>query len=298
VGNTFVGQSPDFSGAGNGIGSTGSPLTSQWSVGQVPIGGSVVYQPVQDTSILDRYLSSFFRWAARTIPAGVVDDKLVKSNLPIPALPKTFADGAPGSLATAAKQTIGWEHLLGINANPVTPQEMDAARQSLKGYQDYVKNRFNAPRISVGQVGGPLSTLKQLFLNNFKGMATALEQGKYLTAASSILGQGLFALGIGRETWQGYQRAAMDEQSQGGDAFSTMAKTAGAFVKATAKAGVAWEIGNIGFRVGSVLAGPWGALAGTVGGIALGALGSVATKITLDGADHLAFGDPRDYGIS
>jgi hypothetical protein len=251
----------------------------------------------QQASVPEKWASGATRWLGR-VWAGQTGDtfvgKLAESGK-IPPTPKIqLKEPAIKPLGLMAKGSLGWEHLLGWNTQTPDPKTAAYAKRNWANYRRYVSKRFNAPQTTVAQAGGLRRVIPQLISNNFKGLVTALEQGKWLTAGSTMLGMGLFGIGIAKETKDNYDRAVRDEQHGGADRFSTLAKTAASFGKAVGKAVVAWEAGTIGFKAGAILGGPLGAVAGTVAGVGIGSLASLGTKLLLDGADHAAFGNPQD----
>ena len=251
----------------------------------------------QEASVPEKWASGATRWLGR-VWAGQTGDQFVGKLIEkgkIPAAPKIqLNEPAVKPLGLMAKGSLGWEHLLGWNTQTPDPKTAAYATRNWANYQRYVGNRLKAPRTTLAQAGGLRRVVPQLLTNNFKGLVTAMEQGKWLTAGSTMLGMGLFGLGVAKETKDNYDRAKREEIHGGGDPFSTAAKTAGSFTKALGKAALSWEAGTIGFKLGAMLGGPFGALAGTAAGVGIGSLASVAAKLTLDGADHAVFGNPQD----
>jgi hypothetical protein len=244
------------------------------------------------SSMAGRWMDSVTRMGTRMFGADVGETVLqhMAENKVLPPVPKVdFKAPVLMPFHAAVQRNISWDKLLGINTQPLTPTAQAMARQSPQHYAHYVRNRFTAPRITVAEAGGLRNTVKQLALNNVKGITTALEKGKYLLAGSSALAMGLFGVGVGHETMQAYQQA----KAQSNNPLAIAANTVVGGAKALLKSGVAWEVGTLGMLLGGTLAGPLGVIGAKAIGIMAGGAASVVSKALMDKADDMLSGKPK-----
>lgn len=232
-----------------------------------------------DKSIGDHFVETTAPWVARSVLTEVGDHYFHWENNP-------FYKAMPENITSYVKTKISYNDIFGIeNARKFKPSDMSwqeffAEKENISDIKKKFKFNFEGFKFKPIRFKDYLEHVVKQY--NVGSVVQELEAGRVLPALGRCIGIGSLLTSVISNTKKTYIASKM----AGDSPLKTGLKTAGALIGETMKSVAAWELGSIGFMLGSSLV-CVGIIPGIVAGCLVGGIFEALFKSLFKSSDQL-----------